>query len=282
MTTGLALWLGFTAAAGGVLGSMLGLGGGIVIVPVFTLLLGLPIHTAIGASLVAVVANASAAATVHLTTRLTNIRLAFVLATVTAAGALIGGLVGTSLAAPWLTGVFGVTLAVVGIVMFLRPEISPAERSVPFAPQGSTDLDGEYFDPASQARIAYHPVALRGGLPLSFLAGNIAGMLGLGGGIVQVPLMNLIMGLPIKAAAATSSHIISLTATAGAVVYLARGFIDPVITAVTVVGVYLGARTGARLAQVLPAVIIKRVFSVVLLYTAVRMLVIALDLPALS
>jgi uncharacterized membrane protein YfcA len=279
LTFGFALWLGLSAAAGGVLGSMLGLGGGIVIIPVYTLVLGLPVHLAIGASLVAVVANASAAATVYLVSRLANVRLALVLATATAAGALIGGLIGTSLAGPWLTGIFGGVLAVLAVLMLLRPEASPARRPELALSREAGELDGAFFDPASRVRVAYRPNPLRRGLPLSFLAGNIAGMLGLGGGVVQVPLMNLVMGLPIKAATATSSHIISLTAMAAAVVYLARGFVDPVITAVTVLGVYLGARTGARLAQVLPDVIVKRLFSVVLFYFALRMLGRSLGLP---
>ncbi len=280
-------WLATSALFGGIIGSLLGLGGGIIIVPVYTIVLGLPVHVAVGTSLVAVVANAASAAAVYLESRLTNLRLALVLATITAAGSLLGGLVGTSLSRSWLLGVFGGVLVVVGVLMLVRPEggRGPVRASsVESAPAsaGATELEGRYFDPSSKAEVTYRPRGVRSGYVFSFLAGNLSGLLGVGGGIVQVPVMNLLLGMPIKAATATSSHIISLTAMAGAVVYLARGYVDPVVTAVTIIGVYLGARTGARLNRVLPGKLIKRVFSVILFYMAVRMLAQAFNLPFLS
>jgi len=272
------LWLSLAAVAGGVLGSFLGLGGGIIIVPVYTLGLGLPVHLAVGTSLVAVIANASSAATVYLRSRLTNLRLALVLAAVTAVGALVGGLVGTSLAGTWLLAAFGFTLIAVGILMLVRPDSSRAGEPRPEqglaadVAERAWDLTGHYFDRASGAPVTYRPRRVGTGVGFSFLAGILSGMLGIGGGVVQVPVMNLLLGMPIKAATATSSHIISLTAMAAAVVYLGRGYVEPVITAVTVLGVFVGARTGARLAQVLPGTVIKRAFSVVLFYMALRML----------
>ncbi len=280
------LWLSISAVLGGVVGSLLGLGGGIVIVPVYTIALGLPVHVAVGTSLVAVVANASSAAAVYLRSHLANLRLALLLATITAAGSLTGGLIGTSVAGPWLLGTFGVLLLGVGGLMLARPEsgkdrgaaargeVGPglAEANVGAAGGGDSSLEGRFLDPAARAEVGYRPRRVGAGFLFSFLAGNLSGMLGIGGGVVQVPVMNLMLGVPIKAATATSSHIISLTAAAGAVVYLARGFVDPVVTAVTIVGVYLGARAGAELARILPSVLIRRVFSVVLFYMAARML----------
>lgn len=278
-------WLTISALLGGVIGSLLGLGGGIIIVPVYTIVLGLPVHVAVGTSLVAVVANSASAATVYLKSRLTNLRVALVLATITAAGSLLGSLVGTSLGGPWLLGTFGVVLVAVGVLMLVRPEAGrgPAQAESgepPSAAAGEAELEGRYFDPSSKTEVTYRPRGVRSGYVFSFLAGNLSGLLGVGGGVVQVPVMNLLLGMPIKAAAATSSHIISLTAMAGAVVYLARGYVDPLVTAVTIIGVYLGARAGARLNQVLPGKLIKRVFSIILFYMAVRMLAQAFNLPS--
>ncbi len=276
------LWVAVAALVGGIVGALLGLGGGIIIVPIYTLALGLPPQIAVGTSLVAVVANASSAATIYLKSRLTNLRLALILATVTAAGSLGGGLIGTSVTGPFILAVFGFVLVAAGILMLARPERGARTRAPEEAGNvGSDPLEGRYFDPASRTEVVYRPKAVRSGLFLSLLAGLASGFLGIGGGIIQVPVMNLMFGMPMKAATATSSHIISLTAVAGAVVYLARGFIDPGVTAVTILGVFVGARMGARLAQVLPGALIKRVFAVVLFYMALRMLAAAFG-PFLS
>lgn len=323
MTLTFVLSLLAAALVGGIVGSLLGLGGGIIVVPVYTVVFRLPAQVAVGTSLVAVVANAAAASTVYLKSRVVNLRLALLLATITALGSLIGGIIGTSVGGPWLVGTFGVMLVGVGVLMLVQPETSarrsPAggaaaldavpgsaqEPAAAFGPAGApgsapalgsppgpgsapkpapaeANLAAEYYDPAAKKTVAYQPRRVTPGLALSFVAGNLSGMLGIGGGVIQVPVMNLLFGMPIKASTATSSHIISLTAMAGAVVYLARGFIDPVTTAITVVGVYLGARLGARLNQVLPSNIVKRVFSLVLFYMAARMLAQAWGLPFLS
>jgi len=294
LTLGYAASVAVAAFLGGVVGAMLGLGGGILIVPAFTLVLGMPIHVAVATSLVAVVATSSVASTLNLRLRFSNARLALVLATVTAAGSLVGGLLGTSMTTVWITGAFGILLAVVGVLMLVKREADVVPGRAPGAGAGDGTaaargdaqrggfgwaLDGSYFDPASDSQVSYRPRSIGKGLVFSFLAGNLSGMLGIGGGVVQVPVMNLLLGLPMKAATSTSSHIISLTAMAGAVVYLIRGFVNPLVAAVAVIGVFLGARTGARLAQVLPGAFLRKVFSVVLFYGALRMLARAFDLP---
>lgn len=288
-----------TAALAGVFGSLLGLGGGIILVPLFTLALGLPVHTAVAVSLVAVVANAASASVVNLRSSTANLGLAFALAVVTAIGSVSGGFLATSLSGVWLTGLFGVTLVGVALIMVIKPEgirrpaptLSPGngDPTPPAAAAGAGDtppadsdqawLDAGYYDLAVGERVAYRPREVRRGLFVSFVAGNLSGLLGIGGGIVQVPLMNLLLGVPMKAATATSSLIISLTAASGAFVYLARGYAEPMLTAATVTGIYIGARGGARLAHHLPGAVLKRIFSVVLFYMAVRMLAQAFNLP---
>jgi len=317
LTLAFAAAVALAAFLGGFLGSLLGLGGGILIVPAFTLVLDMPVHVAVGTSLVAVVATSSMASSVNLASRLTNARLALVLATVTAAGALVGGLVGSSMASTWIMAVFGLLLAAVGVLMLAGREavsrgharaastsgaadaactaagghtavrVSDADPDPGAGPSGEGTpvdtsrwcLEAGYYDPAAGAVVSYRPRSVGPGLGFGFLAGVLSGMLGVGGGVVQVPVMNLLLGLPMKAATSTSSHIISLTAMAGAVVYLLRGFIDPLVAAVAVLAVFLGARTGARLAHVMPGGLLRKIFSVVLFYAALRMLARAFNLP---
>lgn len=283
LTLTYALALIATAAVAGVFGSLLGLGGGIILVPAFTILFGLPVHVAVATSLVAVVANAASASVVNLRTPTANLGLAFVLAVITAVGSVSGGLAATALSGVWLTALFGVTLIGVGLLMLVKPE--GVRRPVEAPVEGVSDADGEnwldghYHDLSAREEIHYRPYGVRKGLIASFVAGNLSGLLGIGGGIVQVPLMNLLLGVPMKAATATSSLIISLTAASGAFVYLARGFVDPMVAAAAVAGIYAGAKGGARLAHRLPGTVLKRVFSVVMFYMALRMLSEAFNLP---
>lgn len=294
MTSGSALAVAATAVFAGVLGSMLGLGGGFVIVPLLSIALGLPIHVAVGTGLIAVVANALSASAVQVASGAVNLRLALALSTVTTAGALVGGLVGTSLSGSWLFGLFGALLAAISVLMLVRPEgvavvppsggrAGPDEPPAPGGPASVEHRDfgmaGRFFDSVSGSVVSYQPRRVGTGTALSFVAGVVSGTLGVGGGIIQVPVMNLMLGVPMKAATATSSYIISLTAMAGAVVYMARGFINPMITALTVIGVYVGARAGTRFVERLPSSFLRRAFSVILIYMASRMFGAAFNLP---
>ncbi|HEX6867996.1 MAG TPA: sulfite exporter TauE/SafE family protein [Candidatus Limnocylindrales bacterium] len=260
MVVGL-LMLGGGAAAG-LFGSLLGLGGGILIVPLLTLGFGRPLREAVAVSLVSVVATSSAAAGAYLRSRVANLRLGTVLTFFTTVGALIGGLVAFLLPERILTGLFALLLAYVAITMVRRGD-PPA-------------VDGELGPPPAGAIPTlstpdYHVRGLVPGSAASVGAGVVSALLGIGGGAINVPTMHLVMGVPLRVAAATSNLMIGVTAVASAIVYLLRGAVDPYIAGPTVVGVFLGATLGSRIAGRVDARLLRWLFVVVLAWTAFQM-----------
>jgi uncharacterized membrane protein YfcA len=274
--TGLAL----TGFAAGLLGALLGLGGGVFVVPALRLIFGLPFLTAIGTSNVAVIATSTAGAASYVRNRLANIRLALVLLTSTTAAALVSSLVASFLPVQLLSGLFAAILVYTAFSM--RRGTNPA----PYAPPGEAgpesperlDLEGEYFDAATGKTEIYGPQRIGAGISANSLAGVVAGLLGVGGGIVQMPVMNLLMGVPLKVATGTSNFMIGITATGAALVRYANGDIDPVIAVPVALFVFLGARVGAWLVPRTPNALLRRVFSWVALIIAGLMLLQALGL----
>lgn len=258
----------------GALGSMVGIGGGVLLIPLLTLWVGVPIHAAIGASLVAVIATSSAAATAYLHDRLTNVRLAMVLETATASGAILGGLTAALLSRSLLGAIFAGALAVVGISMLRKKEGVSLEEEA----KGNLRLGGEYYDHALRRQVSYGVRNLPAGLLVSFLAGNVSGLLGIGGGVIKVPAMVLAMGVPMRAAVATSNFMIGVTAVASAFVYYSRGFVLPQVAVPTAIGVFLGSIIGTRLATRMRGRRLEIIFAVVLLFFAAEM---ALDVAGI-
>jgi uncharacterized protein len=260
--------LAAVGAAAGLLGALAGVGGGIVIVPVLSLFLGVPIHQAIAASVVAVVATSTAAAISFVENETSNIRLGMTLETTTTIGAVVGGLAAAALRREILSAVFGI--AMLGIAAYMLLRRSPAaERPDPSDPG---TLGGSYHDAGLGRRVTYRVNRLGAGLTASFIAGNLSGMLGIGGGPVKVPAMTILMGVPMKAAAATSNFMIGVTACASAYLYYVRGFVAPGVAVPVAVGVVAGAFAGAKLASRLHGARITQVFSLVLVALAVQML----------
>jgi uncharacterized membrane protein YfcA len=247
--------------AAGVFGSLLGLGGGILIVPLLTLGFGRPLREAVAVSLVCVIATSSAAAGAYLRTRLANLRLGMVLALFTALGALVGGTVAFLLPERLLTGLFALLLAYVALTM-VRGQKAP-EEAAPDEPRGTT------VDRLSTAEYSVH--GLVPGSTASIGAGVISALLGIGGGVINVPAMHLLMGVPLRVAAATSNLMIGVTAVASAIIYLLRGAIDLYIAGPTVVGVFVGATVGARVAPRVDVRVLRWLFVIVLLWTAFQM-----------
>jgi uncharacterized protein len=256
--------LGIAAAGAAVLGSMLGLGGGVFLVPIFTLFFGVDARVAIAASAVAVVTNSVAGSSVHLRSGFTNIRLAMLLQVTTAIGAIAGAYVAIAAELDLIYGVFGVVLIASGISMLVR-----RQAAVPNAPPDAPDpmqLRSEYVDPATSRLIAYVPRRLPAGITVSGAAGVISGMLGIGGGAVQVPAMNLLMHVPVKAAAGTSTFMVGMTAVASALVFYADDLIDPRVVVPAMVGVFFGARIGSQLTRRVRTQNLVVVFVLILLY----------------
>ena len=266
MIAGLVLLVG--GAAAGVFGSLLGLGGGILIVPLLTLGLGVPLREAVAVSLVSVIVTSSAAAGVYLERHVANLRLGMVLELFSSSGALVGGLIAFLLSERVLAGLFAGLLICVAVSMIRRRE-APAAVPAPLPTTDGTAPRRSFTDSLDGPGYRVH--RLPTGMAGSLVAGLVSALLGVGGGIVKVPTMHLAMGVPMKVATATSNMMIGITATSSAVIYLLRGQIDPFVAGPTALGVFAGAMVGTRIAHRVDTRILRILFVVVLLYTAVEM-----------
>jgi uncharacterized membrane protein YfcA len=262
------------SAFAGVLGSLLGLGGGIIVIPVLTLLFKIDIRYAIGASIVSVIATSSGAAAAYVRERMTNLRVAMVLELATVSGALTGATLAGIISARWLYILFGLLLGYSAVMMFLKRKKSPDDENIakgtPWADR--LRLHGSYYDDAEGREIFYRVRNTRIGLGLMYIAGVVSGLLGIGSGALKVPAMDLAMHLPIKVSTATSNFMIGVTAAATAAVYFMRGDINPTIAAPVASGVLLGAILGSRLLGHLRSSLIRVVFVIVLIWVSVQML----------
>jgi uncharacterized membrane protein YfcA len=269
------LMLGGGAAAG-VFGSLLGLGGGVLIVPLLTFGFGLPLREAVGVSLVAVIMTSSAAAAVYLERHVANLRLGMTLELFTAVGALAGGLIAFVIEERFVALLFAVLLAYVALSMVRTGRGQSAETGTdPDADPGPEPLAPAGMHAAAIERLSGNDYRVRNlgrGVVGSTGAGVLSALLGIGGGIVKVPLMHVAMGVPLRVATATSNLMIGITAAASAVIYLLRGEIDPYVAGPTAIGVFLGASLGSRVAHRIDLRYLRILFVVVLAYTAVQML----------
>ena len=253
-------------AAAGVFGSLLGLGGGILIVPLLTLVFGLDLREAVGVSLVSVIMTSSAAAGVYLERHVADLRLGMRLELFTAIGALVGGSIAFLIDERWLSILFAGLLGYVAFTMARGARSAAAEETVVDAAADSATggLTG------GVRNMGWGVVGATG-------AGVASALLGIGGGVIKVPLMHLAMGVPLRVATATSNLMVGITAAASAVIYLLHDQIDPYVAGPTAIGVFLGASIGLRLAHRIDLRILRWLFVVVLLYTAVQMLLRALS-----
>jgi uncharacterized membrane protein YfcA len=272
--------LAVTGFGAGLLGALLGLGGGVFVVPALTLIFGLPTLTAVGTSNVAVVATSTAGASTYVRSRLTNIRLGLVLLISTTLAALISSLVASNLPEQVLSGLFAVVLIYVAITMLRSGKRQNAEATYAISIEPSTNagLEGTYHDAATGKTESYRPRNIRTGMGISALAGVIAGLLGVGGGIIQMPVMTLLMGVPVKVATGTSNFMIGVTATSAAFVRYAHGDIDPLVAVPTALFVFLGARVGAWLVPKIPSARLRTIFGWVSILIAVLMVMQALGI----
>jgi uncharacterized protein len=255
-----------TGAATGLVGAMLGLGGGVFLVPLLTLVFDVPIRAAVAASLISVIATATASSTVNLDQGLVNMRLAMALEVATTVGGLGGGLAASMFSTQQLFLLFGATLAVMGVLMMIRSGRRNVIADVSVDP-GRLGGRLEEGDTTYVYRVRRLPL----GLGASLVAGAVSGLLGLGGGIIKVPVLNTFCGVPIRVAAATSAFMIGVTAAASAFVYFARGDIVLPVAAAVALGALPGSVAGARLGQRVDARALKIFMAVVLLAVGGRM-----------
>jgi uncharacterized protein len=267
------VWALLASYLAGLLGSLLGLGGGIIIIPVLTLWLHIDIRYAIGASIVSVIATSSGAAATYVRERLANLRVAMVLELATTTGAITGALLAGRISTRGLYLIFGGVMAYSSIMMFRKMSVSGSDRANRPAPWADRlRLHSSYYDDALGQEIAYRVVSTRIGLALMYVAGMVSGLLGIGSGALKVPAMDLAMALPVKVSIATSNFMIGVTAAASAGIYFNRGDIDPFVAAPVAIGVLLGAATGSRWLGRLRSNTLRTVFVVVLLWVSAEML----------
>ncbi len=230
----------------GALGSLLGLGGGIIIVPFLTLWMKIDVHYAIGASIVSVIATSSGAAAAYVRERMTNLRVAMFLEIATTSGAISGAYFAGVLAGRWLYVIFGVVLAYSALTM-LRKHADHASADAPSDTIADRlRLHDTFHDAATGEDVPYKVRGTILGFGLMYVAGMVSGLLGIGSGVLKVTAMDLAMRLPIKVSTATSNFMIGVTAAASAGVYFARGDINPFIAAPVVTGVLIGAVIGSE------------------------------------
>ena len=268
ITLGFILVAILIAIAAGLFGSLLGLGGGLFVVPLLTGVLHVPIHNAIGASIVAVIATSSTGGSAYLRQRVANVRLGMTLEMGTVLGAILGALT-TAAASPRLLNlVFGVVLLYTGYYM-ARGNRGDLVRPPAGTP---TPLDFTYHDARENRDVPYRVRRLPVGLGVGFVAGYVSGILGVGGGLFKVPAMALLMGVPLKVATATSTFMIGVTGTAGAFIQYTHRLVDPTLTVPVVLGVIGGALLGPRVARRLPVARLRQIFVVVVIIFAAEML----------
>lgn len=257
------------AFAAGVLGALTGLGGGIVIVPLLTLVFGIDIRYAIGASLVSVIATSSGAAAAYVREGYTNIRIGMLLEVATTVGAIVGAYV-AGLISPS-------AIAVVFSFVLLYSAYRSARHREDHVTTGPSDkwatrlrLAGTY--PTTQGKQAYAVHGVPGGFSLMFVAGILSGLLGIGSGVVKVLAMDQVMRLPFKVSTTTSNFMIGVTAAASAGIYLSRGYIDPGLALPVMLGVLSGALVGARLLAGARTRVLRLLFTGIIVILAFEML----------
>jgi uncharacterized protein len=270
-----------TGVGAGAFGSMLGIGGGVLIIPALVLGFDVPVHVAVATSLVAVIATSSAATSVYVGRGLTNMRLGMTLELATTLGGIAGGLLAATLPAKTLLIVFALFLVPIAVLL-VRGKTERGEAvDAPAAARGRSDrtrrgLGGVYYNARTDEFLAYETRNLPIGMGLSLVAGGLSGLLGVGGGILKVPAMNLAMGIPLRVAAATSNFMIGVTAAASLVIYVQRGLLDPLISAPVALGVTGGALVGTYIAPKVSSLLLARIFAVLLALIAVQTLLRAL------
>lgn len=268
----IALKIFLIAIFAGFIGSLVGLGGGIIVTPVLTLLFGFDIRYAIGASIVSVIATSSGSAIAYIKDNVTNVRIGMFLEIGTTLGAITGAFLSGVIKVKYLYMIFGLLL-VYSALMMLRKRKSELPQEVKNHPMADKlALNGSYYDKVIGRKIEYNVAGVYGGLGVMYGAGLLSGLLGIGSGAFKVMGMDLFMKLPIKVSSATSNFMMGVTAAASAGVYFLRGDIDPKIAAPVALGVLFGATVGTRVMQRMKSRTIRMIFVPLLILISLQMI----------
>ena len=261
-----------TAVVAGLMGSLTGLGGGVLIVPLLTVGFGLDIRVAIGASIVSIIATSSGAAATYVRDHLTNVRIGMLLEMGTTLGGLTGAFVTGYLPSGALFALFGIVLLASAIPMVRKLGEEVPRGVVSDGPARALRLASSYPDRSSGQEIPYEVRGVPAGLSMMYFAGVFSGLLGIGAGALKVLAMDTAMRLPMKVSTATSNFMIGVTAAASAGVYFWRGDVVPVVAAPVALGVLAGSLVGAQLLLRFPNVTVRLIFIPVLAGVGIEML----------
>ena len=264
------------AVLAGFLGSLVGLGGGIIITPALTILFGFDIKYAIGASIVAVIATSSGSAIAFVKDHVSNMRVGMLLEVFTTAGGVVGALMAGVFSSKLLYIFFSLILLnsfygmlkKTGLITKLKKEEEKVENDK-YAEKYK--LNSTYYDKATGETVKYNVTNVPQGSLVMFGAGFASGLLGIGSGAFKVVALDTYMKLPIKVSTATSNFMMGVTATASALIYFFNGTINPVVAAPIAIGTLIGSRTGAKVMQRLDAKYIRYIFLPILLFTIINM-----------
>ena len=257
------------AYCAGLLGSLTGLGGGVVVIPLLTLVLGVDFHYAVGAALVASIATSSGSGSAYVKEGITNIRLGMFLEIATAIGAVCGAAVAIYLNNNFIAILFGCVLVLTAVMQQRRK--SDHDGIVGSEAARRLKLYGTWPQKDGSLK-AYQLRHVGGGFGVMYIAGVLSGILGIGSGVLKVIAMDGIMKVPFKVSTTTSNFMMGVTACASAVVYVQRGQIEPGIACPVMIGVLCGALTGARLLKTLDVRLLRRIFCVAILLVALNMI----------
>jgi uncharacterized protein len=255
---------GFVA---GTFGAMLGLGGGALLIPFLVMVFNVPMHQAIATSIIAVIATSSAGAAMNLERHTVHIRLGMLLEIATVTGAILGGITANYLSADILAKLFSGLLFLIAIVMMLRARQNTGRETI--YTDGS--LPGSFYDDADKKVVHYTVKKMPVAMLISIVAGNISGLLGVGGGIFKVPAMHIFSRIPMKAATATSNFMIGVTAAASAFIYFANGHLNPFIASAAALGVLAGSITGVHISRRIHGKMLIWIFAFVLLGISIQL-----------
>lgn len=259
------------AFAAGFIGSLSGLGGGIIIIPLLSVFLGVDMHYAIGTALVAVIATSSGSASAYVREGITNMRLGMFLEIATTIGAVVGALLSTHAPTSLLAIIFGATLIFSSLNSIRKKEdhlITPDQGSM-FAKK--LKLAGSY-PTASGEKVHYSMTNILGGFSMMGVAGMMSGLLGIGSGAFKVIAMDTIMKVPFKVSTTTSNFMMGVTAIASSVIYIQKGYIEPSICMPVIIGVLIGSMVGAKVLMKANTKKLKLFFAVLIFIIALNMI----------
>ncbi len=263
----------------GFIGSILGLGGGAILVPFLDfiseigLLPGVGIHEIIATSLVCTIATSSTSNSIYIEKKITNMRLGVFLGVMSILGAFTGATVSVMLRGNVLRLLFGLLLIFVSYNMIKGKRFKVSHKTQKKDKIAELlGLNGIYYDESEGRYIRYKVQNTIRGLLLTFFGGLLSGLLGIGGGVINVPILVIILGLPPKVASATSLFIIGLNGATGGTIYWINGLIKPLLVAPAVIGIFIGANVGTKFFRRLRNETLRKIFAVFLLYVAFRMI----------